>query len=226
MPRRALMPIAAAAVIIFGAIAWLLPHATEDHDIVAATPAPAGLFDRTTTRLPPGEEACVEPVTFPPEAAFVQVVAYMKEAAPQPLEISARAAGRSAASVVRDYTVGQDAVLRSPLPALDTAATGAVCIRNRGRLSVDLVGTSEPRSLALARPSVDGAPLPGRTIAVSLIEREPRSILDRLDEAVERTHDLTGGLAPELALWILLFAAALGIPAGALLALTLGARDY
>jgi hypothetical protein len=104
--------------------------------------------------------------------------------------------------------------------------TGQLCVINRGKAKVGLIGTDEPRSRTAATMTINGRPGPeGRTFAVSLVAKDPQTLLARLDDAVRGASTLSGGLAPDFLLWILLVVAIIAIPAAPVAAFFLAARD-
>ena len=200
----------------------LWPALTRDRSTLVATPAVPGLFGRAEVNLPQYQTACVEPIAFTPDASAVRLIVLARSRPPMPLEVTTVAPGYRKKALVEDYEVGRDSVVIVPLGAPPRETVGKLCIRNAGRRVATLIGTDESRAQGPAKTTVFGNPV--SSIAVALVDPEPSSTLDRIDDAVQRASDLTGGLAPVWLLWPLLVLVVLGIPAATLAALVLAVR--
>jgi hypothetical protein len=88
---------------------------------------------------------------------------------------------------------------------------GRLCVTpERGR--VQLVGTNEPRSLTAAQATVNGKPVPGVSVAVTLTRPGTTTFTGELGTVVDRASALTGGIVPAWLAWLLLVLAAVATP--------------
>jgi hypothetical protein len=103
---------------------------------------------------------------------------------------------------------------------------GTLCIRNRGKRSITLLGTNDARtSVGRSITRIDGAEI-APDITVRLFSGDNGSVLERLGQLVDRAAAFKPGLfgLPVL-LWIVLVLAAIGIPAAALSAMMSSFRE-
>jgi hypothetical protein len=103
-------------------------------------------------------------------------------------------------------------------PPRRESAGGQLCVRNAGRADVWFLGTVEERALSTQRTSIDGRPAEVQ-LAVTLQEREDRGLLARTGQLLDRAAAFRPGYLGPGVLWLLLAAAAVGVPAATLLAL-------
>ena len=225
MDRRALaraVPVTAGAlVVVVVAVAhWWSPFLTTKAQPIESTPSLAGLFSRSTVPVPGGGTACVKPVTFVAKASFARfTVSAPGRRAPR-LRITAVAPGYRAGGEASGYPPQTDAPVQVFIPAAPRTVTGTLCVTPLGHEGIELVGTSEPRSLAYAETIVDGKPAQGGVdVAVTLLEAKRASLLGRAGEILDRASDFTGGWAPVWLLWPLLVLAVAGLPLGVVAAL-------
>lgn len=222
MRRATIAAIATAVVVVVGILVPLRKDAERKRDIIVSTPTLVGLLSVANTDLAPHDTACLTPVTFTPEARQVQLT--VQSDGPRFLQVSAQ--GPSWAERHPVTAGGGRAILRVPVDPPRTV-TGELCVTNTGRGKASLVGTDEPRSQTVAHVTVNGKPGPqGRTFAVSLLAKNPQTLLARLDDAVRGASTLSGGLAPTFLLWILLILCLIAIPVFPVLAFVLAAGDY
>ena len=106
-----------------------------------------------------------------------------------------------------------------------TPIDGHICLKNLGRKSVALIGTNEPRSLTLARTTVNGKRSAGDARATLLIlTAADRSPGGSFGELSRHLSTLSGGITPVWIIWILAILLVVGVPVAALLALALALR--
>jgi hypothetical protein len=221
MRRAPLAAIAAAVVVVLGIPFQLLKDADRKRDIVVSTPTLVGLITVANTELSADDTACLEPITFTPEAPQVQLT--IQSDATRSLELEVRGPGWSERHPFT--SVGARNIVRVPVDPPRTL-TGTLCVTNTGHGKATLIGTNEPRSRTAVSMTVNGRPGPeGQTFAVSLLGKSPQTLLARLDDAVRGASTLSGGLAPEFLLWILLVVCVVGILAFPVAALFLAAGD-
>jgi hypothetical protein len=214
-PLSVLAPAACALAILWGVADSLRPFVTFDHDVVVATPALGALEQRWTATLQPGDEACIRPVVFTPDAEVVRLrVLTEKDDKASPIEVVARGPGYESKTVLEGYGTGFDQTPLARITPPEGEVEGEVCARNAGtRDPVQLVGTDEIRSQVPAETIVNGQAQDGKELEVTLLEAERRTYLSRTGEILDRASALTAGYAPTWLLWIVCVLAALGIPA-------------
>jgi hypothetical protein len=222
MRRASLAAVAAAIVVVLGILFPLRKDAVRKRDIVVSTPTLVGLASVATTDLSAHDSACLEPLTFTPETRQVQLT--IKSQGTRSLQLDVQGPGWSER---RPFTsAGERDIVRVPITP-PRNLTGKLCVTNTGHGKASLIGTDEQRSRTAVSMTVNGKPGPeGRTFAISLLTKSPQTLLARLDDAVRGASTLSGGLAPEFLLWILLVLCLLAIPAFPVIALVLAAGDY
>jgi len=221
MRRAPLAAIAAAVVVVLGIPFQLLKDADRKRDIVVATPTLVGLITVANTELSAHDRACLTPITFTPGSRQVQLT--IRSDGTRSLELAVEAPGWSERHAFT--TVGERNIVRIPITPPRTV-TGKLCLTNTGHGKASLIGTNEPRSRTAVSMTVNGSPGPdGQTFAVSLLAKSPQTLLARLDDAVRGASTLSGGLAPEFLLWILLVVCVVGILAFPVIALVLAAGE-
>jgi hypothetical protein len=214
---RRLAPVLLLLLLLGGALHWWRPYLELHRQIATASPGLDPLFTRADVTLPPRRRLCIAPVVLDPRSAVAQITVTAPRR-PQPLRVSATAPGYRSSVIAAAYPGGTLAPIQVELRPPRSVLTGQVCITNRGRQPVALLGTSEPRSLTLAQPSLGGRILPGQGVALELYERRPRSILGELGTIFARASAFAGGYAPVWLLWplsiLLLIGAPLAVVAG------------
>ena len=197
----AILAVAGLALAIAGAVReWRTPL-TSDRSVITATPSLAGLFQRTDVTVRAGERACIAPVPFEATTERAILTIDTRQAnVPQRLRVEARAGGYRSATTARAATPGSAVPVIAALRPPAQRVTGSLCVRNLGRRSMALVGTTEPRSQSVAVTTVEGEPQPA-DVALTLAEAEPRAPLSRLDEIFSRASTMTSGLMPVWLLW-------------------------
>jgi hypothetical protein len=212
---RTLAGLGAGLGLLIACLAWFVPYLTRERENVAGVPVPPPFVAQVPVRVDPGSEACLSDVAFDTDAELVELVALT---APRPrpsLEVVARGPGyRETATISGDY---------EPLTALyaridppERSVIGTLCISNRGKRRIDLLGTTDSRT-AVGRPvtGIDGVEV-APDISVRLLSTDPGSVLERLGQLVDRTAAFKPGPfgAPAF-LWIVLLLAAIGVPTAA-----------
>jgi hypothetical protein len=222
MRRASLAAVAAAIVVALCILFPLRKDAVRKRDIVVSTPTLVGLLTVANTDLSSHDSACLAPITFVPEARQVQIT--VQSDGTRSLQVLAQGPGWTERHTVT--TAGDRNIVRVPIAPPHTV-TGKLCVTNRAHGKASLIGTNEPRSRTVAQLTVNGKPGPeGQTFAVSLLAKNPETLLARLDDAVRGASTLSGGLAPEFVLWILLVVCLVAIPGFPVIALVLAAGDY
>jgi hypothetical protein len=213
---RALAGLGAGLGLLIAFFAWFLPYLTRERENVAGVPVPSPLIAQTPVRMNPGSEACLSDVAFDTDAELVELTALTTPRPRPPMEIVAEAPGyRETATAPGGY---------EPLTALyaridppKRSVVGTLCIRNRGKRRIDLLGTTDART-AVGRPvtRIDGEEV-AADITVRLLSTHPGSVVERLGQLVDRIAAFKPGLfgAPVF-LWAVLLLTAIGVPAAAI----------
>lgn len=177
--------------------------------------------------LRPGQQACQGAIILPDGAAFDRVrIALGTNRRPGPaLEVVVRrAAGRAPISrgqLAGGYEDLDDAPWHVvPIERVSTTTPLAVCLVNRGKRPVAVIGNAGLASRT-SSATVGGRAIPGD---ISLmLERAPRSLLATIPESFERAPLFKAGFVGAWAFWLLTPLVLLGVPA--LLAAALRAAE-
>jgi hypothetical protein len=219
---RVLAGIAAGLGLLIACIAWFVPYLTRERQNLAGVPVPPPFLAQTPVEIDPGSEACLSDVAFDMDADFVELTAL---SAPRPrLEVVARAPGYRETGAVAGGREALSIFARIDPP--ERSVIGTLCIRNRGKRSITLLGTNDARtSVGRSITRIDGAEI-APDITVRLFSGDNGSVLERLGQLVDRAAAFKPGLfgLPVL-LWIVLVLAAIGIPAAALSAMMSSFRE-
>jgi hypothetical protein len=215
--------VAAGLGLLIACIAWFVPYLTRERHNLAGVPVPPPFLAQTPVEIDPDSEACLSDVAFDTDAEFVELTAL---SAPRPrLEVVARAPGYRETGAVPGGREALSAMFARIDPP-ERSVIGTLCIRNRGKRSITLLGTNDARtSVGRSITRIDGAEI-APDITVSLFSEENGSVLERLGQLVDRAAAFKPGLfgLPVL-LWIVLVLAAIGIPAAALYAMMSSFRE-
>jgi hypothetical protein len=205
------------AVVVFlaGAIKWFLPSLTLERQTVASTPSLQGLFIRSEILLRRGSRACIAPVPLDRNVREVQMLLNARRSAPPLLDATLTGPGYSATTRLTGQISKTDQLSTGRLSSVPLAAgDGELCLTNRGRHAVALVGTSEPESLTRPATTVDGKPVPDVDPALTFLTGERRDILAEPGAVIDRATGFTG-VVPSWLLWPLAFLFVGGVPASA-----------
>jgi hypothetical protein len=223
------MPLAcavlSAALILAGALLWFRPYLTAKRPVVAEVPAPAALFVVTEFSLPPGAQACMSTVTVTPQsqvASFQLRPAKPTPSGGPPVDLVLSAPGyRSVLAVPGGYPGGSVAL---PITPPKRPEIGTACFVNKGRSTVLLPGTTEPRTVSRSGTLINGKSVVG-DIALSFLASTPQSLLDRLGEVFGHASNLTDHLAPAWLIWVLAVLVAFCVPIGIVAAFFIAMRE-
>jgi hypothetical protein len=220
---RVLAGVGAGLGLLIACAAWFVPYLTRERVDVAGVPVPPPFLAQTPVKVGSGSEACLSDVAFDTDAEFVELTSL---SAPRPpLEVVARAPGyRETGSVPGSRAAPSGMFARINPP--ERSVIGTLCIRNRGKRRIDLLGTADART-GVGRPvtRIDGAEIVP-DISVRLFAADHGSVLDRLGQLVDRAAAFKPGVfgLPVL-LWIVALLTAIGIPAAALYAMLSSFRE-
>jgi hypothetical protein len=219
--------VAAAIVIVvflIGAVRWFVPSLTLERQTVDSTPSLQGLFVRSEVLVRGGGRACITPLPLDRDVREVQLLLHARGKEDIPLDVSLRGPGYNATTQLTASATGSDVLATGRLSSAPTAVSdGTMCVRNRGRRSVGLVGTNEPSSLTTPVTTVDGAPASDVDPAVTFLTGERRDIISEAGTVIDRIAGFTG-VVPAWLLWPLAVVFILGVPAAAAAALFLSVR--
>ena len=227
MRKAALIGVVLCGVLlVVGAVRAYVPPLEAERDVVVSSPSLPGLFVRSAVNVSRGERACLSPVPLDPEMTSAEILVNSGTRPPMPLEVSVRARGYVARGrAPASYAPGVDAPVRVALDAPRQRVDGRVCVRNAGRRTVALVGTNEPRSVAVPRVTVDGKLQPPQNIALTFYGETRESVLEDPGGVVSRASAFTGSYVPAWLAWVLVVTLLAVVPAGVVLALAWALRS-
>jgi hypothetical protein len=222
---RALAGLGAGLGLLVACVAWFVPYLTRERENVAGVPVPPPYVAQVPVPMKPGSEACLSEVAFDRDAELVELVSLTAPRPRPPMEIVAKAPGYHETATVPgagEPLTGLYARIDPP----EQSVIGTLCITNRGKRRIDLLGTTDART-AVGRPitRIDGEEV-APDITVRLLSSDPGSVLGRLGQLVDRAAAFKPGLfgAPFF-LWPLLLLAAIGVPAAAVYSILSSFRD-
>jgi len=215
--------LAFAVVLALAALGPMRGFLVQEREVLAATPA---AYTGTIVPVPldEGEEACLDQVLFGPDAQLARFAAVARPGEPAPplrLRVDALDGRYRAAETLPGEWSGRR-VMTVALPPLEAEAFGTLCIANVGRRPVDLSGTKNDRTFARPAVQVDGRGIE-EEVSLTLLRREPSSVLARLGDVAAHVAALTPLGAG--ALWAMLALVVVGLPGAALLALRGAVRE-
>lgn len=207
-----------AALVVAGALVFLLPPLTRDDHAVNATPSPPPLQQISVIQVPGGGRACLANVVLDAgsQVAHFQVGTFGKPGPP----LAVTAAGRHYA-VPAGFPDNTPLAVALRPPAGNVATT--FCIRDGGRRRIALYASAELRTRSRVAVTVNGHPV-GADATLTLDRRQARSVLDQLSSVVVRTTRWRPGVAPWF-VWLLGVLVLLGVPGGVLWALGRSVRE-
>jgi hypothetical protein len=215
----------AAVLLIAGALVWFKPFLTARRQPVASVPEPAALFAVTPFTVRPGEQACMSAVALEPDARVAEFQLRPVRPVPQggpPVDLVLSAPGyRAVLAVPGGYPGGSVAL---PITPPRHTRIGTACFVNRGRTAVNLIGTSEPRTVSRSTTTIGGRSVVG-DIALTFAQSGSSTLLERLGEAFRHASNLTDGLVPVWLIWVLTALVVLGVPLAIFAAFYLAMRE-
>jgi hypothetical protein len=217
------------AVMLAGALGWMLPHLRAVRPVRAGVPAPPPLFMVSELSLPPHGQACMQEVTVQPNSGLAEFnlrPTHPGSGGPggPPVRLVLTARGyRASAYVPGGYPGGAASVDILPGPPRQ-AVLASACFSNLGRESVNLESSTEARTISRSSTTVDGKRVAG-DIVLAFFGTERRSLLKQLGEAFSHASNLTEGLIPVWLIWVIAILTAIGVPAGMALAMYAALRE-
>jgi hypothetical protein len=227
MRRSALAGVILCGVLLVaGAVRAYLPPVEAERDVIVSSPSLSGIFVRSAVDVSRGERACLSPIPLDPEMTSAEILVNSGTRPPMPLEVSVRAPGYVARGrAPASYPQGVDAPVRVALDAPRRRLDGRLCVRNLGRRTVALVGTNEPRSVAIPRVTAGGKLQPPQNIALTFYGDTDESVLEDPGSVVSRASAFTAAYVPAWLVWVLVVTLLVGVPAGVILALAWALRS-
>ena len=211
------------AVVAVGVLAVFAPALLKARDVLVATPAAPPLLDVTPVTLRPAQSLCIADVTLDPEAAIARFERVAGSSAPAVVRVSAGGSAGYTANARVTIPAGA-AHLDVPLtPRPQQSQIGNVCLRNEGASPLRLVASTEPRSAAAARATIDGRAIAPH-VALGLLEAGRSSLLSRVPQVLRHASAFRPWWLGRGVLWAVLLAVVFGVPAGIALALELARR--
>jgi len=202
----------AAGLMVFGALHWWRPYVELRRLPLTSSPGLQPLFGRADVTLNARRRLCIAPVALDTDTDLAQFEVTSPKR-PQPLLVRATGPGYRSSAIVRDYPADTLTPVFGTLTPPRRDIVGTVCITNRGRAAIALLGTNEPRSLTTPNPTVGGRTLTNQDVTLDLYSSHPQSIASRLGTILHRASAFTGDLAPVWLLWPIAVLVMIGIPA-------------
>lgn len=201
-----------AVVLLAGALNWFVPFLLARSQNVAEVPAPPPLFTVTEYRVAPHGRACENLVAVTPQSRRASfMLRPIKHAAGggPPVQLTLSAPGYEAsASIPGGYPGGLATV---PILAPARALIATACFVDRGTVPVLLDGTTEVRTMSRSQLEINGRPVTG-DIALRFFDSYSHTLAGRLGTVFEHASNLTDGLLPPWAIWVLAVLVACGVP--------------
>jgi len=220
MPRLTLPRVAVLAglvVLAFGAAKWVVPWLTTSRTLVSSVPGTPPLTTPTYVHLRPGDRACATNVPINHDAGQVQVLGIAGRKTRPPLVVTASGPGYRATGRAPGAGTGL-APMTAAIAGPSRDLIGQVCLRNAGRVRLDLFGTREGRTNGRQQLVVRGRPSQ-TDVAMTLYQAHATTYLGSLGTIFDRAAKLKLGFLRGWMLWPLALALFLGIPAVPLWAL-------
>jgi hypothetical protein len=211
--------------LLIACIAWFIPYLTRERDDVSGVPVPRPYFADERVRLNPGSEACLSEVAFDTDAEIVELTA-LAAGRPSPrLAVIAKGPGyRQNAVIEGGYR--PRSVLMARISPPQRSVVGTLCIANRGKRHIALLGTTDIRTvIARATTRIDGVEVVP-DVSVRFLSTGSGSVLERAGKMVDRAAAFKPGLfgAPVF-LGLVLLLVAVGVPAAAFYSMLSSFRD-
>lgn len=215
---RLTVALGAAAFVVLAALLFG-PALTRERQPVASTAAPSPFFGTTPIDLRQGQQLCAEDILIPPDAKIAQMVMEQPADRPSPpLEVRLSGPGYDSAPSRVEPGIAGGTIVYVDIDPPDREVFGRLCVRNLGRTSARLVGTTEFRTQAAQQASVDGEPI-AADLTLTFLDDRRVSALAFLPEIVDRMTTFRAFLGAEWLLWLLLVLVVVGVPAAAFYAL-------
>ena len=221
--RSRLPVVAAAALILAGALAIGIPFLTKNRDYPASIPSPHPLFRVDQVPLQAGGEACFDKAVIEQHSAEARFTAIAPAGTKgPPLRLTLTGPGYvHTASVPGGYSGSAEQYALVPRPAHSIPLR--VCIQNRGQAPVGLLAaTDRTRSRSLA--VVDGHPM-NASVVFGFWEKGIVDVRRRLPDIATRATIFRPAYVGSWWVWAVGLLMLLGIPALVLAAAARATRE-
>jgi hypothetical protein len=211
--------------LLIALFAWFVPYLTRERQDVAGVPVPLPFLAQTPVALKPGSEACLSDVAFGTDVDLVELMTFHTPRPRPRMDVVLRAPGYREMAML---TGGDEPLtgLYARIAPPERSVIGTLCIRNRGDRRIQLLGTADART-ATGRPvtRIDGQDV-APDISVRLLSAGTGSLLERLDQLVDRVAAFKPGLlrAP-LLLWLVILLTVFVVPVAATYAIVASSRN-
>jgi hypothetical protein len=204
------------ALMLAGALGWVIPYLRAPRPVVAGVPAPPPLFTASAFTLAAHEQACMSDVTVESNSRLAEFELRPARPGPAggpPVRLVLRAHDYQASvNVPGGYPGGAATLPITPGPPARTVIASA-CFTNLGHAPVNLQGSTEPRTIAHSSTRVGGRAVAG-DITLTFYDSPERSLLRHLGEVFSHASNLTEGLVPVWLIWAIVLLVAFGVPGG------------
>jgi hypothetical protein len=204
------------ALMLAGAVGWLIPYLRAPRPVVAGVPTPPPLFTASAFTLVAHEQACMGDVTVETNSRLAEFELRPVRPGPAggpPVRLVLRAHDYEASvHVPGGYPGGAATLPITPGPPARTVIASA-CFTNLGHEPVAIQGSTEPRTIAHSSMTVGGHAVTG-DITLTFYDSPERSLVRQLGEIFAHASNLTEGLMPVWLIWVIVLLVAFGVPAG------------
>jgi hypothetical protein len=212
-------------LVLVGGLVLFVPYLARTRRSVAEVPSPPALASISRFAVAPGKEACMSSVAITPTSRVAQFRLRTRTRTAQAgarIELILRGSGYETRTRVAEGRTSP--LVAVPIVAPMHALIGTACFANRGRTTVLLAGTTEPRTISRSTTRIAGRAVAG-DIALAFLDDRRRSLLDRASEIIGHASNLTDGLVPVWLIWILAVLVAFGVPVGTMAAFYLAMTE-
>jgi hypothetical protein len=215
--------LAAALVLLFGAIAIAWPYLSKQRDYPASIPQPPSVVAIQLVLMKPGQAACLHDAVMDTHSqrALFQVETYGKRTVPLRLSLTGRGYGATVHVPASSYA--NESIISVPVPAPRRDLFARACLTNLGTRPAAMFATTT------AEPGPVSATLDGKPVAtnpwLAFYEAKPTSIVHRLPTIVARMGAFRPPFIGGWLLWPLGLLFALGVPVAVVAAFTRALRE-
>jgi hypothetical protein len=217
------LAVAGLLLTLLAGAALFVPAATRSHVVYSSTPNPPPLFDLALLEVGPGQTACTRGIVLDSDAEVLRLNPVARGGAPVPIGVRLTGPGYASVHTLSHYAAAGGLVdVPIARPARTLPAT--LCLSNRGTRAFALGSSTERRTRSRTVTEVAGRPVPNDP-TIQLLRREPRSFASLLPTLLRRAATFKPGFAGPWLFWALALLLVLGLPAGAMYALAVEARQ-
>jgi hypothetical protein len=211
------------ALFAIAAAVLFIPWSTEKRTVVASTQVPPALFGITPAPLKPGQNACMQQVTFDPLSQMGQIGVATGGKPGPPLAITATAPGyRATSQIAPGYTDAQALYFNLAPPR--KPVMGQLCIRNAGKRAMSLNATAEFRTMGRPALFIDGVMAP-YDAQLAFFSKQHTSYAARIGATLRHAAIFTPAFLAPWLIGLLALIAVIVIPLGTVGALAVAARE-